>query len=176
LEHNPDEALAPEKTLVRDMYNTLAVLSGHRGEIRFGSKDRSLPPLVGAWRSARWGKPRSSDDFLVVWPHGAIEASSKAAAKLFAGKMSVALRGEPPRGMDGEILLAEDDAEETPLRFEIEHDRLKLTAESGTKGSCTMTFKRCDYADIPNPDTPRPTDEPATVDPLTGLPIDGHER
>lgn len=174
-----DPALAPEVKLVADVHGTLALLSGHMGEMQPGAGARKVPPLVGVWRSSAI-ESASSDamacDYVVIWANGVIDfITTNSADGACERAETLVLDGKVPRRAHGMLRLHADDAERVgAMRYALKGDSLTLDIERGYDDEpLRLTLTRLgqddDMADA-TPGTLRPDDGSEELDELTGLP------
>jgi Ca-activated chloride channel family protein len=173
-----DAALAPELKLVADVHGTLALLSGHVGEMQPAAGAKRVSPLVGVWRGCAGGRADAgvgSGDYLVVWANGVIDfITSDERAQSAERSETLVLDGKVPRRARGTLRLHEADrARVGSIRYALAGDTLAVDIARGPSGGPEhLEFVRCvDDSDADEGDAlaGESTDE-IEIDELTGLP------
>lgn len=164
-----DAALAPERDLVREVHNTLALLSGHTGEIAADAAGSGASPLLGVWRRAQDESARDQDEFLVVWPNGVIEPMLVDRATRYVQQLvPLTVAGELPDAARGKLARAGDEAEAgADIHFEITGDRLTLRVPADGEGDENQVYTRASFSDLPRGEN----HEEVQIDELSGLPV-----
>lgn len=148
-----DPELGGELKLAGDMHGTLALLSGHAGDVSSAKVGGGKSPLVGVWRqrSRRWFAPR--DRYAIFWPNGvveliAVDRHTKAPRQAESFTVGAEIPAEP-RGV---LELSAGDAERLgDVRFALDGASLRLRVEHFDGKPATWTLERCAYADLPLP-------------------------
>ena len=165
-----DATLAPELKLIADVHGTLALLSGHVGEMQPAAGARKVSPLVGVWR-AQGDAPA---DYLVVWASGVIDIiSADPDGGAAEREETLVVDGKLPRRSRGTLRLHEPDRTRLgAIGYALDHDTLTVDVAHGMDGAPERwAFTRCiDYLETA---TTTPSESPtaaADLDELTGLP------
>lgn len=168
-----DPALAPEIKLVADVHGTLALLSGHVGEMQPAAGARKVSPLVGVWRTPSAGEC----DYLVIWANGVIDfITAEPKGGPAERDETLVIDGKLPRRARGTLRLHEADrARLGAIAYTLDRDMLTLDiARWSGDAPARLAFTRyVESGDVePSEEASDGTVEiTGDLDELTGLPV-----
>ncbi len=165
-----DPAFDNERTLVRDLHNTLAMLSGNTGEM-LAADGKKSSPLAGVWRETKFSAGERTARYAIFWPNGIIELRGWGGSP--TRRASITLTAPLPTGRRGSLPVAKDvQTGFDRTRFEIsDRDILTLHAAKRDGVDEALTFVRGSHSEVADP-KPALT-EPVELDELSGLPRRG---
>lgn len=165
LDQHSDPVLDPERALVRNLHDTVALLSGHHGELRGPRADCEPSPLAGAWH--RHDEAANADDFLVFWPDRTLESIHRNPQQGSRLTQRVRVVGaELPTATHGTLSFSDDRSEVGTARYTVLGEQLNIVMERPGTPPQHLALTRSTLAAV-NASLPR---APVRVDPLSGLP------
>jgi hypothetical protein len=177
LQRAGDPALDPERELVGNINQSLALLSGNVGAVESADPKKGDPAIVGVWRQLGEQMYDDSEVYLIVWANGVIESvlvDSDSRETEFLGSMAVA--GPIPTGRRGIIPVETDLGSDDGFRYRVSGGSLRLDLSQTVytplhdlvMDSRKIAFERSTYADMISGSKGKTA---AELDSLSGLPV-----